>query len=121
MVEGKHLDPLGIGRGQFVPDAAQNQFPRGGVLDQVGGELGDDQLQASGALLGEADPSGQRHGGASRRGHLAGLAHGIGGSEVQRHLRIVTRVPSPTRESMANSLERRRAPDRPSPRPSPVV
>src|SRR5262249_47504589 len=90
------------------------------MLDDVGRRLrGHDGNPTHGCLV-EAELL--RHGAGSPPS-LAGLArvpHGNGRRiDHDVHRAMVTLVPSPGRDSMANSLERRRAP--PSPRPRPLL
>src|SRR6185369_3765428 len=113
---GEDVD-AGVAR---VPGVDDDDLPAARMLDEVGGQLGDDEADAARVRLIEVFGAGQRDRAAAR------LADGAGIADVQMHPGhrqrvIVTRVPSPGREWMSNSLTSRLAPPRPSPSPPPVV
>src|SRR5262249_49243730 len=92
------------------------------VLEDIRADLGHHERDISGAGRVEAESFRELRGGAPSLGHLARVVDGEWPRRSDHfHRVIVTRVPSPGRDSMLNSLDRRLAPLSPSPRPPPVV
>ncbi len=115
-VDTDHLHP---GAGVVVIDADQD-FAAAGMLELVGGEFGGDDREAAEVILAETGIA------PDRGGFAADLSDLLWSATVNRRMNyfqraIVTRVPSPGLDWMANSLQRRREPLRPRPRPPPVV
>ncbi|OEZ97726.1 hypothetical protein DUGA2_58880 [Duganella sp. HH101] len=118
----EHFDAVGLA----AVHHRQRQAALAGVLEHVGGELGDDDGQLAGAGVVKAQllrqPLPQTAGG----GDIAGMGDRHPVRFFQRidyffHLVIATAVPSPLRESISNSSTRRLAPPSPNPSPPPLV
>src|SRR5262249_13050707 len=90
------------------------------VLDDVGRQLGRDQLDAPFGRLGKAAAAGELAGLPARLGY--GTALGDRNADHRHYFQraMVMRVPSPGLEWIENSLDRRFAPPNPSPSPDPV-
>src|SRR4029077_19768066 len=107
--------------GRRARERARDQVPAVPVLDQVAAELVDHEREL--ALLGRVEPDrgGEADDLPARLAHLARLGdheRARGALDDHFHLVMRTRVPWPGADAMSNSLERRRAPPSPRPRPS---
>src|SRR5262249_61202373 len=92
------------------------------VLEAVRADLGHHERDVAGALRVEAESFRKLRRRATGRGDLAPV---LDDQRPRRgdhfHRVIITRGPSPGRDSMLNSLDSRLSPLNPTPRPSPVV
>ncbi len=116
-VHGQDLDAFA--RGPVAHGHQQPPVPR--VTREVGAEFGDHEREAPGGLLVELQAGGQQHAAPTRVADLAGFGDVEDLMHGHAHRVIVTQVPSPTTERIANSCTSRLLPDRPSPMPPPDV
>src|SRR5262249_45052549 len=120
-IDRQKLDSRHSGALHFL----KNQHAAACVLDQVGPGLGDNDRELSPLCLVKANARAQVHGEAPGLADLRRIVNGNHERGIERSghfpLVIVTRVPSPARESIVNSLTSRFAPPSPIPMPLPVV
>ena len=119
-IDGQDFDAVSVAASIDIADPTEHDFATRRVLRQIGSQLGHDERNLARTFVRKTRLVRDFKRGPAGPGNLAGFVDGVRRRDVYRHRTIVTRVPSPGRDSMKNSLERRFAPDRPRPSPLPV-
>src|SRR5690606_13852647 len=100
-----------------VDPARDRDDPVAGMLEEIGRELGRDDLAVAAVRLAPAEPVRVLARGPARLGDHRAVRDPDRGRGAHIHRVTLTRVPRPGADSIANSFISRRAPDSPRPRP----